>query len=384
MIVWEEILVANGSTVLMMCFLLVCRHKNRESLHAEDRLYDAMALVNLLGASLETISFWVDGRAFPGGRAINYISNSICFFCTVSIALLWGLYVDLRIYRNYKRTMCNAKFVCLPWLVEVGAIVLNLFGTGVLFRISADNVYARCSGAIIGYLTLMFYFAYSTYLVYHSKRQGINLNFFPVLFFVGPCLAGVLIQLFCYGITTSWVFVAIAMTFVQMQSYSENLYTDELSGLYNRRYLNGILAKREQLTRKTIYGIMMDINDFKHINDTFGHGVGDRAICKMGDILFRSIPESSIAIRYAGDEFIVLLPGADESGVCTTMNDINANLDGFNTSGTEPFTLSVSMGYAKLEANQDSGSFLIHMDQQMYEQKRKYHIEHPSSRMNHH
>ena len=88
MIVWEEILVANGSTVLMMCFLLICRHKNRESLHAEDRLYDAMALVNLLGASLETISFWVDGRAFPGGRAINYISNSICFFCTVSIALV--------------------------------------------------------------------------------------------------------------------------------------------------------------------------------------------------------------------------------------------------------------------------------------------------------
>ena len=65
-IVIEEILIANGLTVLMMWFLLLCRRKNRESLHEEDKLYDGMAIVNLAGALSETIAFLVDGNQFTG------------------------------------------------------------------------------------------------------------------------------------------------------------------------------------------------------------------------------------------------------------------------------------------------------------------------------
>ena len=63
-IVIEEILMANGLTVLMMCYLLSCRRKNRESLHTEDKVYDGIAKVNILGAVAETISFLVDGKSF--------------------------------------------------------------------------------------------------------------------------------------------------------------------------------------------------------------------------------------------------------------------------------------------------------------------------------
>lgn len=57
MIVIEEILMANGLTVLMMWFLLLCRRKNRESLHEEDKLYDGMAICELSGALSETNCF---------------------------------------------------------------------------------------------------------------------------------------------------------------------------------------------------------------------------------------------------------------------------------------------------------------------------------------
>lgn len=373
MIVWEEILVANGGAILMMWFLLNCRRKNRENIRGEARLYDAMAVVNLLGALLETVSFWVDGEQFPGARALNMLTNSLCFLSTVSIGFLWSFYVDLLIYRNYKRTVRNAKFLLIPWLIEVFAILFNLFRPGFLFAVSEENIYHRGHWAIIGYVTLMFYFVYTTHLVYYSKRQGFNLNFFPVLYFIGPCLAGVLIQLFFYGITTSWASVAVALCFVQMQAYAENLYTDELSGLYNRRYLNSLLAKQARTNRRSLYGIMMDINDFKHINDSFGHSTGDQAICKMGDILFRSIPEGGIAIRYAGDEFIVLLPGGDETTALATAKEIDRHLSRFNHSGEAPFTLTVSMGWAGFDPQSGKEAFLTAMDEKMYEKKRKYH-----------
>ena len=373
-IVLEEILMANGLTVLMMWFLLLCRRKNRESLHVGDKIYDGMAIVNLLGALSETIAFLVDGKQFIGSRQINYVSNSICFIGTVSIGLLWCLYVELRIYRNYKRIFKKARFVMFPWVVEVIMVLCNLLGTGIMFKISEGNIYQRAAGAIVGYISLIIYFAYSIYLVHQSKKQGMNLNFFPVIYFVGPCFAGVLIQFLFYGITSSWVLVAVALIFVQMQLYAENLYMDELSGLYNRRYLNAVLTERKITIGKSLYGIMMDVNDFKYINDNFGHSMGDKTICTLGNILLRSIPDGGIAIRYAGDEFIVLLSGVDTERVLATMDEINHNLSQFNESKIEPFTLSVSMGYAEFGAGDDTEAFLMHMDEKMYEEKRKYHL----------
>ena len=365
---------ANGLTVLMMWFLLLCRRKNRESLQVGDKIYDGMAIVNLLGALSETIAFLVDGKQFIGSRQINYVSNSICFIGTVSIGLLWCLYVELRIYRNYKRIFKKARLVMFPWIVEVIMVLCNLFGTGIMFKISEGNIYQRAAGALVGYISLIIYFAYSIYLVHQSKKQGINLNFFPVIYFVGPCFAGVLIQFLFYGITSSWVLVAVALIFVQMQSYAENLYMDELSGLYNRRYLNAVLTERKITIGKSLHGIMMDVNDFKYINDNFGHSMGDKAICTLGNILLRSIPDGGMAIRYAGDEFIVLLSGVDTESVLVTMDEINHNLSQFNESKIEPFTLSVSMGYAEFGEGDDTEAFLMHMDEKMYEEKRKYHL----------
>lgn len=371
----KEIIVANGITVLMIWFLLGCRRRNRESSHTQDRVYDAMCIVNIAGACLETVSFLVDGRTFPGAVAINYLANSLCFLGTVTIGLLWGTYVNMRIFQNRNRTMRDAKFLVIPWAIEVAAVVLTLFGTGFLFSISADNVYQRGPGAPIGYISLMIYFAYSTYVVRRTQKQGVNLHFFPIQYFVGPCIAGVVGQFLFYGITTSWISVAVALTFVQMQIYAENIYRDALSGLFNRRYLDCMLEKlgTGAARAKSLYGIMMDINDFKAINDTLGHSTGDRAIYVLGDTLFRSIPEGAMALRYAGDEFIILLPDADIEKTLATMAAIRAALTALNDSGAEAFTLDAAMGYAQFNPGDTPETFLRHMDERMYEQKRAYH-----------
>ena len=374
MINLQEIAVANGITILAMWFLLGCRRKNRESLHAEDDIYDGMVLITLLGALFETISFLVDGQDFIFGRSINYLSNSVCFLGTVSVGLLWCLYVNIRISHNDAGIVRSHGMILLPWLVEAAAILWNLFGSGILFNVSENNVYHRNAGASLGYITLMIYFVYSVYLVCRSESRGFNRRFFPVQYFVGPCIAGVIVQFFCYGITTSWISVAMALVFVQMQTYAENLYKDELSGLFNRRYLNGILAKQTNANRGSLHGIMMDINDFKSINDRFGHSVGDQAICCMGEILSKSIPNNGVAIRYAGDEFIVLVKNADTDNSNSVMREIHKNLSRFNALGSALFTLSVSMGYADFEANDDAESFLRKMDAKMYEEKRRYHL----------
>ena len=370
----KEILVANGITVLAMWFLLTCRRRNRENARAQDRLYDGMCLVNLLGALLETTSFLVDGHWFTGCRLINYLSNSLCFLGTVSIGLLWCLYVDLRLRGERGAMRKSIKLAIIPWAIEVVAVIATLAGTGFLFTVSPDNVYRRGPGAPIAYVSLVIYFAHSVHLAARSRRNGVDLRFFPIRYFVGPCLAGVALQFLFYGITTSWISVAMAMTCVQMRAYAESLYKDELSGLFNRRYLNGVLEKQVGTTPNSLCGIMLDINDFKDINDNLGHATGDRAICAMGNVLLDAIPGGAVAIRYAGDEFVVLLPGSNEDDARSTVDAIAKTLARFNDSGTEPFSLSAAMGYAQLKPGEDPETFFQNMDARMYEAKRAFHL----------
>lgn len=370
--IFEEIFMANGTAIIMMAFLLYCRRRNRESIHADDRIYDWMTLITLLGAVIDTLTFLVDGQSFVGARFLNYLTNSLVYMGTVVIGFLWCLYVDLHIYKNHARYRRNLCYVALPLLFEFGCLLYNLRGNGFMFTISADNMYSRGFYSIIGYISVYLYLLYSIYLVYHSREEGVNLDFFPIFYFMGPCVLGIVIQFLRYGITSSWISVAISLTFVQMQVYSENISTDSLSGLYNRRYLDRVLANKERLSRFSVFGIMMDVNDFKQINDRYGHSMGDQAIRVMGNILSKALPNGGIPIRYAGDEFVALLICEDPNEVFATMTEINRRLDVFNRSGAEPFKISVSMGYAKLDPS-DTETFLREMDERMYEEKRRYH-----------
>jgi diguanylate cyclase (GGDEF)-like protein len=87
---------------------------------------------------------------------------------------------------------------------------------------------------------------------------------------------------------------------------------DFLTGLYNRRYLKARLE--EDLVNFGEQGkpyslLVLDLDYFKMINDTFGHLVGDRVLLRTTGLIKASIRSADVAVRYAGDEFIVLLPG---------------------------------------------------------------------------
>jgi diguanylate cyclase (GGDEF)-like protein len=91
----------------------------------------------------------------------------------------------------------------------------------------------------------------------------------------------------------------------------EQAIRDPLTGLYNRRYLEENLSRelyRSQRQKTQLCIAMIDLDHFKHVNDTFGHGAGDSVLREVGRILDKHLRNTDISCRYGGDEFLLVLP----------------------------------------------------------------------------
>src|SRR5207237_10278914 len=110
----------------------------------------------------------------------------------------------------------------------------------------------------------------------------------------------------------------------------EDSLTDPLTGLPNNRvmflHLSRELARADRLNAEVSL-MVLDLDDFKEINDTFGHHIGDRALREVASVLRTAIRPYDICVRYAGDEFIVVLSGCGRDEAENTRVELQQTVD---------------------------------------------------------
>lgn len=365
----ETIIFCNSFGIILMVMLLCSSHIISRLTSIENRLFFTMVLVTMLGGLVEMISFIVDGSMFPGARIINIICNTFIYLANIIYPVIWVMFVDWKVHKDGARLKMVAIWASLPALVLAGALVGNIAGE-YFFTISEANVYARgplCM-AVLGFPYI--YIAASVVEVYCAKEVHKCL-FFPISLFVLPAVIGGVAQAIFFGISVFWASIAIGLTAVYMSKQKEVSYTDPLSKIYNRKYMTYILEKKS-MSKTPCAGIMIDVDQFKRINDKFGHLVGDQAIADTGRILTESVPCDAIASRFAGDEFVIIIPTQDITKVLDVIDVINKNVREFNAKGERPYKLSYSIGYSIYVPGCNTiDQFVNEMDQDMYNVKKK-------------
>ncbi len=167
---------------------------------------------------------------------------------------------------------------------------------------------------------------------------------------------------------------------LQLKSYQEELKllasTDPMTKLYNRRYFNEIaknILEVERRNESELSLMILDIDKFKNINDTYGHNMGDEVIIFISDILRKNQRASDVICRYGGEEFVILLPETSLKNAVLVAEKIRKRIavSMVGAGGEESFSVRVSIGVSQIDIlnEHDIEAALKRADKALYEAK---------------
>ena len=142
---------------------------------------------------------------------------------------------------------------------------------------------------------------------------------------------------------------------------------DMLTGLYNRRFFEGIM-KRSKEEKETPFSVaMVDVDDFKKINDTYGHETGDNVLAMVSKCIGSCLPQDAVAVRWGGEEFVLYLPQVNSVRALDVLNDFRAKLSEQRVyhKGTR-VPVTVTIGLCTGESIADYQEYLRQADEKLY------------------
>ncbi|KAB0652086.1 sensor domain-containing diguanylate cyclase [Acinetobacter bohemicus] len=207
----------------------------------------------------------------------------------------------------------------------------------------------------------------------HHHREAIN-------YALDGSIRHVLLQFSVFpDYQDDWGMVHVALTDITARKKAENYLEylgkhDVLTKLYNRAFYTTEINRLERNMLRPVSCIFMDMNGLKELNDTLGHDVGDNLLQRMGNILNQLVQQTLYsACRIGGDEFVVLLPGADEAALQNCLQSLQELLFVDNQFYSHQ-PLSLSTGYATNKDGERMEDMLKRADMIMYQEKRDYYL----------
>lgn len=312
----------------------------------------------------------VNGKPGVMNFGLNLACNSLLYISGVGGLWSWSILMERHLFGRISEK--RFTLLTLPSALCLVLIDVNLF-MPLVFTVTNSNVYSRLPGFIVFSIVEGGYLAYSVLMYIVARRRGGMFKYFPVWNFVFPISMGIIFQALFYGISIIPASCAVAACGISTSILNEKVYHDELTGLYNRSYMKDIFNKLIRRRSKPITAVMIDVNGFKTINDTYGHLTGDDALIQVAKILNEAVREYGTAVRYAGDEFVLLINSNTTGTEKKIMDKAEQLLYKFNTTAGREYHLAVSYGSGVFDpTSNDPDKFFDEIDKKMYEDKRSH------------
>lgn len=184
-------------------------------------------------------------------------------------------------------------------------------------------------------------------------------------------------EAYSFAVTMSETITLALSNLMLREALREEAIRDQLTGLFNRRYLEETLSvslRHHQRTNEPLTVAMMDLDHFKLYNDRYGHEAGDAVLSKIGTLLRNSLRGGDIACRYGGEELTIILAGATLAQSFPRLDSIREMIMNLSiySSGRKLPALTVSIGIAEAKLDEtDTAAVLRRADVALYQAKQQ-------------
>ena len=366
---------AVGVAILVIVLL---NQRAATGLSSLQRQFNHMIYAAIAMLIVDAACWNVDGLMFRGAWTLNYIVESFYFFFNLFLPFLWAVYTDTALCSDAKCTRRRVCFLSVPMAVYLIVLLTNYY-TGWIFTIDAQNCYHRGNQFIYTFILAYLYLSYASIRALlkatRQKNAGDKRQYFLLAAFIIPPTIGGILQTLYFGLNCIWIGTVVSTVMVYIDMLNRQISTEPLTGLNNRRELDKFLQRETKETnRSTVLAlIMIDIDHFKSVNDTYGHAKGDAVLVSTAEVLKDSCKGTSAFLaRIGGDEFCVVLPAENVRAVEGLIAEIYRNIEKRNMTQKEALPLSLSVGYSlwNAEIEETPEALYKRADAEMYAVKR--------------
>ncbi len=332
-------------------------------------LFKRMIIINMAMLVIEVLAWVFDGIVSPEAFFLNYAFNWLLIFLEPVMASMWVSYVDYKINESRKRLKKRLYYLHASILGFV-ILIVNIFYP-VAFEIDSNNVYHR--GSLL-WIILVYVFAMIVYSVIISfKNRQVLTGSMLVgisLFALIPVVSS-LVQMLVYGVILHWALAALGIVFAYLLLETISNSKDYLTLLQTRSKSDEYIKSKIEMEH-TFGVIMIDLDNFKVMNDEYGHKNGDNILFHFSKILIDTFSESGFVARYGGDEFIITFDQSVRKTDLMYKQEIKERIlsyDKFDLLSQLKFSFGST--YYKPEEPQTMDELMFEVDRLMYLDKGK-------------
>lgn len=281
---------------VLILFLVVVR-ANPLFNKRQNAMLVAAVVVNLLLIVVVGLDFLLSGSVFETAWLFRRATSFLNFACSPMVPLL--LY---KIYDVGK----GSRWFYLPAVVNLLLCMVSVFYRLVFF-ISPENRYARGPLFFVPFATSLFYIAVIFFKPAKYRRQSKRIERTLLMAIIGLLVLSMYLEISFSLHMLAWNSSAVGLVLYYLLLNIHNFAMDPLTGAYNRIMYTNALEGIKGATPCTL--ALIDINDFKQVNDRFGHIAGDRCLVAFTEVLNRCFQGCASIYRIGGDEFALLSKG---------------------------------------------------------------------------
>ncbi len=366
----------------LFCFLIFFIMLSRDRA-GTDRREAQIKLDNALMAFMLyflTDSFWaaIKYGLLPKTHYLFLLANVLNYIVLAGITYLWLRYVMALEKVPYRNKTSNKYFVALPFFVS-SIILIMVYSFMPHLIVSEELELTLFYNLFYMIVPDIYVVAVLVFAVLKArketnpieKRRHIYIGILPFMVMIGGLIQVLFapdMPIFCFCCT-------LLILVFYIQAMQVQISVDPLTGLNNRAHMVHYISQESNKHKenKRTFVMMMDVNRFKSINDTYGHAEGDRALTIVADALneaAKSLTVPHFIARISGDEFIMILHAGDEKDTEDLTAEIREKIKLGCINKETPYILSVGIGCEELGREDDSfRKCMERADRRMYEDK---------------